>query len=223
MIHVIIVAAGRGSRFGGDLPKQFCILRDRPVLMHTIANIGRAMPDATITLVLSDWGRDYWLEMCNRYGVESPAIVIGGATRWESVKNAVDRLAIAEGDIVMIHDGARPIVGQEMARRLVAAIAEGADAAIPALPVTDSLRRRCPDGSSVAEGRSQLVAVQTPQAFVGEKLAKAYRLPYRPEFTDDASVFEYAGFGSPALVEGNPANIKITHPQDIEIAKLYLQ
>lgn len=221
MEYAIIVAAGSGSRFGGDTPKQFCMLGDMPVLMHTVKRIGRALPQAKLAIVLNDSYVGLWEKMCERYGFVSPLVVSGGATRWESVKRALESLNPDAESIVYIHDGVRPVVPSAMMKNIAKAIAIS-DAVIPAIPVTDSLRRINADGSSEAEDRSALVAVQTPQAFRAGKLMAAYRLPFSDNFTDDASVYEAAGYGSPVLVEGSPLNIKITHPRDIEVAALYI-
>ncbi|MCM1452607.1 MAG: 2-C-methyl-D-erythritol 4-phosphate cytidylyltransferase [Clostridium sp.] len=221
MDYAIIVAAGSGTRFGGDTPKQFCMLGDMPVLMHTAKRIGRALPQARLAIVLSPEYSQMWEKMCEKYGFVSPLVVEGGASRWESVKKALNALQPADDSVVYIHDGVRPVVPSAVIKNISKAMAS-ADAAIPAIPVTDSLRRINPDGSSEAEDRSALVAVQTPQAFRAGKLSQAYALPFSPAFTDDASVYEAAGFGSPLLVEGSPLNIKITHPRDIEVAALYI-
>ncbi len=221
MEHVIIVAAGKGSRFGGDLPKQFCLLGERPVLMHTLVRLGRNLPQANMVIVLSEEYADYWRKLCLMYGFESPKIAIGGATRWESVKNAMDMINPADDDIVLVHDGVRPVINKEMMNRIMGGMAV-ADAVIPTMPVTDSLRQIDSEGGSKAVDRTQLVSVQTPQAFRGKQLKAAYAQPYQESFTDDASVYEAAGFGAPLLVEGSPLNIKITHPRDIEVASLFL-
>lgn len=221
-VHVVIVAAGKGSRFGGELPKQFSLLGDRPVLMHTVIRIARTMPHAHIVMVLSKEYIDYWERMCELYGFVSPPVVAGGETRWESVKNAIESLNTKPDDIVMVHDGVRPMVHTEMVQRILAAMANS-DAVIPYVSLTDSLRQLDADGeSSHAIDRTQLVAVQTPQAFRAEKILEAYKLPYNDSFTDDASVYEAAGFGVPTLVEGSATNIKITRPRDIDIAALYM-
>lgn len=221
MTHIIIVAAGKGSRFGGDLPKQFSLLGERPVLMHTVIRLGRALPHASIAIVLNEQYVSFWEKMCEQFGFVSPRVITGGDTRWESVKHAIDAIQPADDDIVMIHDGVRPVVKSEMMQRIMDAMLS-ADAAIPAIPVTDSLRQVNADGTSVSVDRSTLLAVQTPQAFRGAHIRKAYQLPFTSAFTDDASVYEAAGFGSPKLVEGSPLNIKITHPRDLEVAALFL-
>lgn len=219
--HVIIVAAGRGKRFGSDLPKQFCMLGDEPVLMHTVRRMARALPHASIHIVLSEAYATLWEKMCEQCGFVSPQVIFGGDTRWQSVKNAITAIAPDDDDVVLVHDGVRPVIKADMVRRVVDAL-ENAGASIPVVPVTDSLRRLEADGASQVVDRSRLVAVQTPQAFRAGLLKLAYGLPYRDTFTDDASVYEAAGNGAPALVDGSSLNIKITHPRDIEIAALFL-
>lgn len=217
-IYNIVVAAGSGSRFGASLPKQFCLLDGRPVLMHTIENMREALPDSHIILVLNNCFVDYWVELCGEYSFESPMVVTGGGTRWQSVRNAIDVIP-ASAEVITVHDGARPIIDRSMVGRLLKAL-EKDTGAIPVVAVTDSLRLLDGD-SSVPVDRSLYRAVQTPQAFHADKLKEAYSLPFDPTFTDDASVMAALGCDV-ALVEGDTYNIKITHPLDIEIAQLYL-
>lgn len=214
----IIVAAGTGSRFGGRLPKQFCEMKDgRPVLMTTLDRM-----EGDKVLVISREMEQLWRELCERNGFSSPRIVFGGATRWESVKNA---LATIPGgyDVITVHDGARPLVDRELIERVVSPLLEdnSLDGTIPAVEVTDSLREITSEGNHAAD-RRRFRAVQTPQGFRAELLREAYLLPYRETFTDDASVMEAAGYSRLKLVEGDPKNIKITRPGDIEIAEIYL-
>ncbi len=215
----VIVAAGSGSRFGGSLPKQFCMLGSRPVLMETIGRMRRAGGD--LLLVISSDMEDMWRDMCLRHSFESPVTVAGGSTRWESVRNALAHPLALNASVITVHDGARPLPDTDLIDR-VTSIPDGVDGNIPVIAVTDSLRRCRADGSSEAVDRSLYRAVQTPQAFRGDSLRKAYSLPYSPKFTDDASVMEAAGFTRLQMVEGNPRNIKITRPGDIDIALIYL-
>ncbi len=222
--YIIIVAAGTGSRFGGDIPKQFVDLCGKPVLCHTIEAFRRAMPDAEMRLVLSPSMTDFWQELCERYSFRSPAVIRGGATRWESVKNAVNSIVDApQSATVLIHDGARPLVTEEVINRAVA-YARNTDGAIPAIAVTDSLRELDEYGTaSQPVDRSRFRAVQTPQAFALWRLREAYSLPYRDDFTDDASVIAAAGFENIVLTPGSPENIKITTPVDLLLAKAILE
>ena len=218
-IYNIIVAAGSGSRFGAALPKQYCLMNGRPVLMHTIENMRRALPQSQIVLVLNRDFVDYWTELCVKYSFISPKVVEGGDTRWQSVKNAIDEIP-ADAQVITVHDGARPIVSPAMVERLISAL-DDAVGAIPVVSVTDSLRQIVESGSTPVD-RSLYKAVQTPQAFHADKLIEAYSLPFDATFTDDASVLAALGYDV-ALVEGDTYNIKITNPLDIEIAQLYLR
>jgi len=207
----IIVAAGTGSRFGGDLPKQFCLLGGRPVLHHSIERMRAGAPGSVTAVVLS--GR-----MAGRVELPAGCIVVeGGATRWESVRNAIEATSGIDADVITVHDAARPLVPREVVGRVIDACSAH-DGAIPVVPLADSLRH-VTDG---AVDRSLYRAVQTPQGFRAALLRRAYELPYRAEFTDDASVMSAAGFADIALVDGAPSGFKITLPLDLEIARLYL-
>ena len=222
---VIIVAAGTGSRFGTEMPKQFLPLCGTPVVAHAINAFREALgADSRILLVLSEPMIPLWRRLCADYVISSPEIVTGGATRWESVRNAIAALGEASPSAtVLIHDGARPLVTPEVIRR-AASCALNTDGAIPAVPVTDSLRR-LDDSEVMSEpvDRSLFRAVQTPQAFSLWRLREAYRLPYQDDFTDDASVLAAAGFQNVVLVGGSPENIKITTPVDMLLAEAIIK
>ncbi len=220
----IIVAAGTGSRFGAALPKQFCDMGGRPLLMTTVDNIRRADPGAAIVLVLSEAMMQPWAQMCDEAGYDCSDIIIapGGASRAESVKNALASVPEDCDGWISVHDGARPVVTPELIARIRAARMDGVEGIIPAVAVTDSLREMESDGSSRAVDRSRFRAVQTPQSFPAALLKDAYRQAVGEGFTDDASVMEAAGYRNLVIVDGDPRNIKVTHPADIEIAKLYL-
>lgn len=192
-------------------------------MMHTIEAFRNALPDCDIVIVLSHLMRDLWENLCREHDFVSPRITEGGATRWESVKNAIDTLTeTSAGSTVLIHDGARPLVTAEVIRKTVA-YARNTDGALPVVDVTDSLRKMEPDGvKSVAVDRSEYRSVQTPQAFKLWRLREAYALPYQTDFTDDASVMSAAGFGNMVLVEGSRENIKITTPIDLRLAEIIL-
>lgn len=222
---VIIVAAGTGSRFGSEMPKQFLPLCGTPVVAHAINAFREALGAGTrILLVLSESMIPLWRRLCADLAIESPEIVTGGATRWESVRNAIAALDDASPSAtVLIHDGARPLVTPDVIRR-AASCALNTDGAIPAVPVTDSLRR-LDDSEVMSEpvDRSLFRAVQTPQAFSLWRLRDAYRLPYQDDFTDDASVLAAAGFQNVVLVGGSPENIKITTPVDMLLAEAIIK
>lgn len=223
-IDIIIVAAGSGLRYGTPLPKQFCELKGKPVVMHTIEAFRRLLPEASITLVINSDMEVLWQNLCQRHSFASPATVYGGASRWESVRHAVTALPENEDGIIMVHDAVRPLIDKGIISRICEAMDSDpqADGVIPVTAVTDSLRRYDNNGGSRSIDRNRFVAVQTPQAFRSHLLHAAYQLPYEQSFTDDASVMEAAGFGNLRLVEGSTYNIKITNPGDIAYVSMLM-
>lgn len=149
-ISIIIVAAGTGSRFGADVPKQFLLLDGKPVLQHTVERFRQALPAARIVLVLSPTGLEIWRCLCAGHGFQSPETVIGGDTRSESVHNAV-RLIAKDADtrsVVMIHDGARPLVASDMILRVARAFGDAAvEAVVPVVPLTEAIACYNTDGT----------------------------------------------------------------------------
>jgi 2-C-methyl-D-erythritol 4-phosphate cytidylyltransferase len=218
--HVIIVSGGSGKRMGADVPKQFLLLEDKPVLAHTLAVFHSFDPTINKILVLPAESIDLWKQMCDEYKIDIPHTVIeGGSERFYSVQNGLKAIAEREG-IVAIHDGVRPLVSAATIRRCIeSAISEGAS--VPVLEMTDSLRFRS-GGDSKAVNRKEYVTVQTPQCFSLSAIREAYNRPFEETFTDDASVYEASGF-SVKLVEGNSENIKITLPGDIELAEFLMR
>ncbi len=207
----IIVAAGSGTRFGADSPKQFCMLGDRTVLTHACERLRETTNGAPTVVVVAPGFEDEVPEGC--------MMAHGGATRGGSVRNALKAIEGMEADVILIHDGARPLPSERLIRDAVSAC-EVHQGAIPVVPVIDSLRRAS-DGVPV--DRADFRCVQTPQAFRADLLRRAYEQTESREFTDDASVMSAAGFGDIALTEGDPFNLKITLPLDLEIASLYLK
>lgn len=222
-IYNIIVAAGSGSRFGADMPKQYCQFCRRPLLMTTIDRFRQALPGSSILLVISPGHKGLWENQCREHGFESPAVVFGGDSRWASVKNAIDTIPspLSDNTIITVHDGARPLVSTQLIERVISPVAAGKPGAIPVTLVNESLRILTDDeDGSAPVDRSRYRSVQTPQAFNGALLKEAYRLPYQANFTDDASVMAAAGHTRMELVEGEVTNIKVTMPADIKIAEL---
>lgn len=216
--YVLIVAGGKGLRMGADLPKQFIPLKDKPLLMHTL-NVFYSW-DATVELllVLPESHQAYWRMLCTELNFTVPhRVVTGGETRFHSVLNGLKE--IHEPALIAVHDGVRPFVTPEI---ISACFAEAATsgAAIPVVPLVDSIRKREGENSFPVD-RNSYCAVQTPQVFVSALLHSAYKQPYVDTFTDDASVVEAAG-GRICLVEGNRENIKITTVTDLLYAKMLL-
>ena len=216
--YAVIVAGGQGVRMGADRPKQFLEIAGKPILRHTVERFLAFDPSIEITLVLPHDQRDWWRDYCRASGfLQRYAVVSGGITRFHSVRNALDYVG-AEG-LVAIHDGVRPIVSGALLERLFSA-ARTCPAVVPAVPVVESVRRKDGD-ASVPVSRDGLMLVQTPQVFDVKMLKEAYRQPFSPDFTDDASVVERAG-GVIRLVEGDRRNLKITTPDDLALAEQFL-
>lgn len=216
--YIIVVAGGRGTRMGSDVPKQFLPLAGKTVLMHTLDRMALAEPQASLILALPHDQQAQWRALCEAYGYTRPhRLVDGGETRFHTVANALS--LVPEGALVAIHDGVRPLVAVDVVQHAFE-VASCDGAAIPVMPVVESLRRVEGEGSCAVE-RSLYRTVQTPQVFLSTALKRAYDVPYRKEFTDDASVYEASGL-SVSLIEGNKENIKITIPQDIVLADYLL-
>lgn len=221
----IIVAGGSGTRFGAQLPKQFLELAGRPILMRTIEAFGESCEtgetslDVIVTLPADQM--DLWQQLCEKYAFSLPhRVVAGGETRWHSVKNALAAVGdIADVDVIAVHDGVRPLATAGLIHRVLDA-ARRDGAAIPVVPLNDSVRQVAGDTSHALD-RSSLRAVQTPQAFDARLLLDAYHQPFDPTFTDDASVVERAGHRV-TLVDGDPVNLKITRPMDLALAEYLL-
>lgn len=215
---VVIVAGGKGLRMGTDIPKQFLPVGGMPVLMRTINAFHNFDADMDIILVLPSDQQGYWSELCREYSFCTPhRIADGGETRFHSVRNGL-ALAADEG-LIAVHDGVRPFVTAEVIERCFAE-AEQKKAVIPVIPVVDTVRQLV-DGGSVTVSRDLYRLVQTPQTFDAALLKEAYRQPYTPHFTDDASVVEAFGHDV-TLVEGCRENIKITTQFDLKVAEAIL-
>lgn len=216
--NVIIVAGGQGLRMGGDIPKQFLLLKGVPVLMHTINRFIKYNKDISLFLVLPQLQIDYWSELCNKYSFSvHHTIVEGGETRFHSVLNGLN--AIKGEGITAVHDGVRPFVSV----KTITACYEMAKKHGAAIPVTEPVEslRHISGNESHACLRDEYRLVQTPQVFNTKLLKLCYLQPWSPAFTDDASVVEAAGHHI-KLVEGNRENIKITSPFDLLIGEALL-
>jgi 2-C-methyl-D-erythritol 4-phosphate cytidylyltransferase len=216
---VIIVAGGSGSRMGSEIPKQFILLENRPVLMWTMSSFIQYDPTIPLVLVLPESQIARWKELCISCQFNHPHLVVkGGETRYQSVKNGLN--ALGETDLVAIHDGVRPLVSRETIENCFNQ-ADLTGAAIPVLALNETIRTGTMKDSKTVD-RSLFYAVQTPQVFKNSILQKAYSKISDSSFTDDASVVEASGFPI-VMVPGNLENIKITHPSDLLIASAYLK
>ncbi|MCD8317388.1 MAG: 2-C-methyl-D-erythritol 4-phosphate cytidylyltransferase [Paraprevotella sp.] len=223
--YAIIVAGGKGLRMGGSVPKQFIPVKGRPILMRTLEAFHAYDTSVELILVLPASQKDYWDALCHEYHFLLPyRFAEGGETRFHSVSNGLSLVPDDERDaLVAVHDGVRPFVSRSVIETCYD-IAYRKQAAIPVVEVVDTLRYlfgKERGESSETVDRSRFRLVQTPQTFRADVLKAAYAQPYRPDFTDDASVAEAAGT-TVYLVDGNRENIKITTPFDLKIAEMLL-
>lgn len=217
---LVLVAGGSGSRMGGALPKQYLVLEDKPIIVHTLEKFLTFDPDMEVVVVMADTHRPLWKSMVSPH-IHGPGIQLasGGTSRFHSVKQGLE--LIGKESIVGIHDAVRPLVSLDTLERTYA-MAEKAGGAIPVTEMDESVRVVRTEGTSEVVDRSRLKRVQTPQVFRSELIKEAYRMASHAEFTDDASVYE-AYVGNISLVEGNSQNIKITTPTDLKLASLLIQ
>jgi 2-C-methyl-D-erythritol 4-phosphate cytidylyltransferase len=201
----VVVAGGAGSRFGA--PKQFADLAGRPVLEWSLASARQACDGIVLVLPAGNTGDPSRLW-------DADVVVSGGASRSESVRAGLAGVP-GRADIVAVHDAARPLARLDLWRSVIEAVAAGADAAIPAIPVTDTVKEVGPGGRLVTLDRSRLVAVQTPQAFRAAVLRRVHS--EGKDATDDAALVEAAG-GRVVVVEGPADNIKVTSRADLIVA-----
>lgn len=203
-VWAILVAAGSGNRFGG--PKQYEPLGTRRVLDWSVAAAAAAC-EHTVLVVAAERLASSAAERCG-------VVVAGGATRAASVRAGLAAVP-AGAEIVVVHDAARPLAAPALFAAVVDAVRAGADAAVPVVPVVDSMRHV--EGPAV--DRTQFVAVQTPQAFRAEALRTAHA--DEPDASDDATLVEAVG-GKVVLVPGDAVNFKITSPHDLVVARALL-
>lgn len=219
--YIIIVAGGKGQRMGSSVPKQFLLLCGKPVLMHTIEAFHSYSTSLEIILVLPEEQQTHWKELCEKYGFTRPhTVVSGGSTRFESSRNGISVIPDDADGVVGIHDGVRPLVSAAVIDRCYESARENY-AAIPVMPLTDTLRFVGESGCGRNVLRSDYVIVQTPQVFDIALAKRAFSLPYKESFTDDASVVEDLGC-QVSVVEGCRENIKLTTPFDMKVAEAIL-
>ena len=213
----LIVAAGSGERFGGELPKQYLTLAGQPLLRRAVEAFRTHPAVSGVQVVYQPAHRDLYDEAVSGLGLPEP--VPGGATRQESGRFGLERLAEAPAgapDLVLIHDAARPLVDAGTISRVVAAL-EHAPAAIAAVPVIDTLKKGVDGFAAGTVDRAGLWRAQTPQGFRFSSILEAHRRLAGAGLTDDAAVAEAAGLPV-ALVLGSPDNLKVTTPIDLERA-----
>ena len=220
-VHALIPAAGRGTRYGGDVLKQYLPIRGKAVLAHSISAFQFHPLISRTTVVLA--GDDKLFESAVGKLAAVVDTVVGGDTRTRSVRNGLQSILDnhPEDEWVLVHDGARPCLSAQCLDRLLEKGLESSDGAILALPVGDTLKRSGDDQEiTCTQDRRGLWAAQTPQLFKVEALAAAIDAAERAgrALTDEASAMEFIG-ARPKLVMGSAANIKITRPSDLPIAE----
>jgi 2-C-methyl-D-erythritol 4-phosphate cytidylyltransferase / 2-C-methyl-D-erythritol 2,4-cyclodiphosphate synthase len=218
-VAALIVAAGRGSRAGEGIPKQYRDLKGQPVLTRTLTGFLSHPEIDQVLVVIHPDDRDLYEASIAAFAPLSATLlpcVYGGDTRQDSVRNGLEALADSAPDIVLVHDAARPFASSELIDRAIQA-AQRQDAAVPGTPVTDTIKVIGSQSEVVSTpDRASLRAVQTPQAFRFASLLNAHRKAASEglhNFTDDGALAEWAGL--PVHVfEGEGSNIKLTHPAD---------
>ena len=210
-VWTIVVAGGSGSRFGDSVPKQFLDLGGLRVLDWAVASADAACDGVVVVLPV-----DY-------LGVVLPPGIIavgGGGTRSESVRAGLAAVP-SDASVIVVHDAARPLADEALFARVIGAVLGGADGAVPGVTVPDTVKRVSSSGEVLETlDRAALRAIQTPQAFAAGVLRRAHA--GGGEATDDAALVEAAG-GRVVVVEGDPNNLKVTGPADLERAEALLE
>jgi len=216
---VIIVAGGIGLRMENAIPKQFMLLKGKPVLMHTIEKFIEFDNSLDIIVTLPSNQTQAWINLCEQYKFKyKHSVVVGGSARFHSVCNALGKVSAAS-EIIAVHDGVRPLVNIETIRKCFD-LAREKGVAVPILQIDESIRK-IHATTSEPVNRDAIYIVQTPQVFQRDIIMQAYCQEYTPEFTDDASVVGKMGFML-NFTDGHRENIKITFPKDIAFAEKFL-
>jgi 2-C-methyl-D-erythritol 4-phosphate cytidylyltransferase len=215
-VWAILAAAGSGERLGLDRPKAFASLNDRPLIAEPLERLDASeWIEGVVVAAPPEWEEPCILVAEEIAAGKVAKAVTGGASRSESVRNALAEVP-EDATVVVVHDAARPLVADEVIERVITALGDGWDGAVPTLPIADTVKRV--DGESVVEtlARDGLVIVQTPQAFVAPVLREALSGPEpQTHWTDCSSAVEARG-GRVKVVEGDPRLVKITDAADLE-------
>lgn len=224
--YAIIVAGGSGSRMNSDLPKQFMLLDGKPVAMHTLERFANTQSKPQLILILHPDMILIWKDLCNKHRFNIPHTVIaGGKTRFRSVQNGVRYIVGQEEEalahtLIAVHDAARPLITPETIDTCFERTIQY-PATVLAVPSTSSIRQGNVVKSKSLD-REKIWIIQTPQTFQGHILHQAFQQEELPSFTDDATVVEKLGCNI-HLIPGDHRNIKITFPEDLSIAQIYLK
>ncbi len=222
-VIVLIVAGGAGQRFGGETPKQFLPLADQPLLLRTVAPFQEAASIDGICLVVPEAFQDTVSAECQSAGFDKVAwIVAGGVERQDSTRAGFETIPACE--IVLVHDGARPLVGVDLIEQVVAG-ARKKGACVPGVKVRETLKRVAAAGHVLTTvDREEYTTIQTPQGFRYPILAEALAGAAADGFcgTDESMLIERMGFPV-CVVPGTADNIKVTTPEDLAVAAALLQ
>ena len=219
-VWAVLAAAGRGERLGSDRPKAFARLGGRPLLAESLERLEESgWIDAIVIAAPPDWEEPSILVAEEIAATKVSSAVTGGESRSESVRLALAEVP-EEAAVVLVHDAARPLLPQEVIERVLAPLSEGWDGVVPAVPLADTVKRV--EGDRVVETlpRDDLVAVQTPQAFLADTLRRAVGGDVSTA-TDCASLVEAQG-GRVKVVEGDPRLLKVTDAEDLSLVESWL-
>ena len=219
-VWAVLAAAGRGERLGSDRPKAFARLGGRPLLAESLERLEESgWIDAIVIAAPPDWEEPSILVAEEIAATKVSSAVTGGASRSESVRLALEEVP-AEAAVVLVHDAARPLLPEEVIERVLAPLSEGWDGVVPAVPLADTVKRV--EGDRVVEtlSREDLVAVQTPQAFLADALRRAVSGDVSSA-TDCASLVESQG-GRIKVVEGDLRLLKVTDAEDLALVESWL-
>jgi 2-C-methyl-D-erythritol 4-phosphate cytidylyltransferase/2-C-methyl-D-erythritol 2,4-cyclodiphosphate synthase len=216
---VLIVAAGQGERAGGGVPKQYRLLLGVTMLRRTVLAFLDNPAIACIQIAIGAGQEDHADRALAGLDLLPP--IVGGATRQESVRRGLEALSREQPEFVLVHDAARPFVSSDLIGNLVAALANGAAAAVPLLPVADTLKRQAAGGAWTTVSREGLYRAQTPQAFRFDAILNAHRAHSGDAVTDDMALAELSGLEI-AAVPGEEINTKMTNREDFEMAERLL-
>lgn len=215
--YALIVAGGSGTRMGAEIPKQFLLLAGKPILMHTLNVFNQLKCD--LVVVLPEYQFSFWKQLCADHSFTIPhQVVAGGKTRFHSVLNGL--AVIPENALVAIHDGVRPCVTTSVIEATFDMASKKGNA-IAAVRPKDSIRV-IDDEDNHSVNRDYYRLVQTPQTFQSTLIKRAYAQSPHADFTDDAGVLEAAG-AAIHLAEGDYRNIKVTTPEDLIVAEVFLK
>ena len=213
--YAVIVAGGSGLRMNSHIPKQFLLIKNKPLLFYTLDVFLKAYAGLKIILVLPEEHISKGQEIIDAYFDNSRITICeGGRTRFHSVQNGLS--LINEESIIFVHDGVRCLVTKDLIERCYAQ-ATNSGSAIPVVTSKDSIRLITPEGHEALD-RNNVKLVQTPQTFLSKILLNSFKIDYKDKFTDEATVVEAFGI-KVTLIEGEENNIKITTPGDMFIAE----